>query len=102
MTLTDRVRKEFSSDCILVLDDCIQIYWYADAHGKWFPYDGGPVKGAAAGGAAQRLAERIDKWRELLPRECRDFTIRLGEMTPNGKFTQYRESINAKQNAKSR
>jgi len=86
MTSTERVRKEFNSDCILIRGDCIRIYWYADAHGKWFPYDGGPLKGDAAPRAAQRLAVRITKFRDLLPKECRDLIIELGEMNPNGKF----------------
>lgn len=84
---TDKARREFNSDCILVRGDCIRIYWYADCNGKWFPANGGPMKGDVAPKSAARLANRILKYRDLLPDGCRDLPIELGEMDPNGTFT---------------
>jgi hypothetical protein len=87
MTLTEKARDAFNSDCILVRGDCIRIYWYADRSGKWFPADGGPVKGDVAPKSAARLANRILKYRDLLPDGCRDLPIELGEMDAHGRFT---------------
>lgn len=84
---TAKARDAFNSDCILVREDCIRIYWYSDRNGKWFPENGGPMKGDIAVRSAKRLRDRILKYRYLLPDGCQDLPIELGEMDTHGKFT---------------
>lgn len=88
MTPTEQIREEFNTDCVLVRDDCIRIYYYADAHGKWFPANGGPLKGETAMTAAASLADRINKYRDLLPIGTENLPLEFGEMASNGKFTR--------------
>ena len=82
--LRDRIRKVFDYDTI---DVCparqeIRVYYYRDPRGReWVPYGAGPLYGESAIDQAAWLADHVEKYRDLLPKECRAWKIVYGELS---------------------
>lgn len=82
-SLTDKVRKIYEREGVQVNLSLqrIECYWILDPRGKiWLPYSGGPIYGDAAKDEARWLANHIEEFRSLLPKDIRSWPVVVGEL----------------------
>ena len=82
-TLTDRVQKVF--DYTIQANTSkrrLEVYYLRDSRGRaWVPYGGGPLYDQHAIDQSRWVAEHVEKYRDLLPRDCRNWPIVCGELS---------------------
>ncbi len=85
--LTEKVRDIFNASNIDVNTDkeIISIWYgittrpraYNNIQTQWIPYSGGPLYGDQALDHCAWLVNHIEKYRELLPKRIRDYSLKI-------------------------
>ena len=84
MKLQDRVREIFNCEIVQVdlKQHQIQVYYMRGGDGvAWVPFGGGPLYHQSAINQAAWTTYHIEQYRELLPKDIRDWQIVFGELS---------------------